>query len=204
MLRANGDILVRTLLLMSSFALFTNQAAKFGDEPLAANHILLQLIGFSAYFLDGFAFAGESLIGRAIGARKRKDFDISVWRSSQLAALTAIVLALILFLGGEAIVHSLSDHKSVRSIATEFLPLAAIYVSLSFAAFQLDGIFIGATRTRHMSYAAVLSFSVFVLAWWLLRSFDNLGLWLAFIVYVAARAIALAVFYPSLRRSIRP
>jgi MATE family multidrug resistance protein len=201
-LTANGNILLRTLILVSSFALFTNQAAKFGDTVLAANHILLQVIGFSAYFLDGYAFVAEAVIGRAIGARRRAVFDAAVSRSSQLAAATALLLSLAAYFLGDAIVSGLTNHEAVRGLAIQYVPYAAIYIMCSFAAFQLDGIFIGATHTRDMRNAAVLSMIVFLIALWIGRTQGYRGLWTAFIAYVIARAVGLMLFYPRLRRSI--
>jgi MATE family multidrug resistance protein len=179
---ANLDIMLRTLILVFSFAFFINQSAKFGDTVLASNHILLQLIAFSAFFLDGYAFVVEALVGGAIGAKRTDVFDLAVRRSTVLALMT--------------------DISSVRLVANQLLPFAGLYVLFSFAAFQLDGIFIGASFTRQMRDAAALSIAVYFIAWWTLSDrFGIQGLWGAMIMYVVARALALLLFYPSLRRS---
>ena len=203
MLAANRDIMIRTLLLVFSFGFFINQSAQFGDVVLAANHILLQLISFAAFFLDGYAFVVESLVGSSLGAKRRESFDIAVKRSSILALVTAAVLALLLLLFGSPAVVVLTDIEPVQAAAQGSLFLAAIYIFLSFAAFQLDGIFIGASFTRQMRNAAILSIAVFLLAWWMLMDrFGVKGLWWAMIIYVSARAYALLLFYPALRKSI--
>ena len=203
MLAANRDIMIRTLLLVFSFGFFINQSAQFGDVVLAANHILLQLISFAAFFLDGYAFVVESLVGSSLGARRRDSFDIAVKRSSILALVTAAVLALLLLLFGSSAVVVLTDIEPVQAAAQGSLFLAAIYIFFSFAAFQLDGIFIGASFTRQMRNAAILSIAVFLLAWWMLMDrFGVNGLWWAMIIYVSARADALLLFYPALRKSI--
>lgn len=202
-LNANADIMIRTLLLLFAFAWFTDQGARFGDVVLAGNHILLQFISFSAFFLDGFAFAAESLVGRAAGARRRGLFDHTVRRSTVLAALTAVVLSLTLFALGPFAISALTDLAEVRESAGRFLPYASFYVLLSFAAFQLDGIFIGTTRTRDMCNASIVSTLVFLTAWWPLAGWlKNDGLWTAFIIFVIARALALGWRYPALRASI--
>jgi MATE family multidrug resistance protein len=91
----------------------------------------------------------------------------------------------------------------VKRAAAEQLPMAALYVGLSCVAFQLDGIFIGATRTRDMRNASIASASAFVAAAWLLAArHGNRGLWAAFVSFVVARALALLLRYPALRRSI--
>ncbi len=201
---ANLDIMLRTLILVFSFAFFINQSAKFGDTVLASNHILLQLIAFSAFFLDGYAFVVEALVGGAIGAKRRDVFDLAVRRSTVLALITAILLALVIALVGDIAVMLMTDISSVRLAANQLLPFAALYVLFSFAAFQLDGIFIGASFARQMRDAAALSIAVYFIAWWALSDQHGIqGLWGAMIIYVVARAVALLLFYPSLRRSVR-
>jgi MATE family multidrug resistance protein len=203
MLAANRDIMIRTLLLVFSFGFFINQSAQFRDFVLAANHILLELISFAAFFLDGYAFVVESLVGSSLGAKRRDSFDIAVKRSSILALVKAAVLALLLLLFGDSVVAVLTDIEPVQAAAQGSLFLAAIYIFFSFAAFQLDGIFIGASFTRQMRNAAFLSIAVFLAAWWILMDrFGVNGLWWAMIIYVAARADALLLFYPALRKSI--
>lgn len=204
-LAANLDLMLRTLLMLGAFAWFTNQGARFGDTQLAANHLLLQFISFSAFFLDGYAFASETLVGRALGARNRRAFDAAVWRSSVLALLTALLLACTLALTGAWWIQLLTDLPSVRSTASLYLPYAALYVLISVAAFQLDGIFIGCTRTRAMRNASAASVGGFALAWWLLGgAASNHGLWQAFVLYVLLRGLSLGLAFPALRRSIDP
>ena len=202
-LSANADIMIRTLLLVFSFAFFINQSARFGDVLLAANHILLQLISFAAFFLDGYAFVVEAITGTAIGAGQLVRFDLAVRRSSTLALITAIGLAILTWVWGHLAVGLLTDITEVRSVAVDMLFFAALYIACSFAAFQLDGVFIGASFTREMRNAATLSLLVFLLVWWLLeRALGINGLWWAMIIYVVARAGALLMYFPSLRNSI--
>ncbi len=201
---ANRDIFIRTVFLIFSFAWFTDQSAGFGDTQLAANHILLQFISFSAFFLDGFAFVAEALVGAAIGSKKLSEFDLSVKRSSILAAITATGLALVVLLGGHYFVILITDISDVRETAMQYLWYSAIYIFASFAAFQLDGIFIGAVRAAQMRNASVLSsFFFLAISWPLCLYFGNTGLWLAFVFYVISRAAALGYYYPMLRRELK-
>lgn len=202
-LGANADIMLRTFTLLSGFGWFTNQSAAFGDTTLAANHVLLQFVSFSAFFLDGYAFVAESLVGAAVGAKQRHRFDQAVRRSTELALGTAGVLALSILCGGGAMVQLLTSVDAVRQEAIRYLPLASAYVFIGAITFQLDGVFVGTTRTRAMrnaSFEALLVFLVASLA--LTRCFANTGLWLAFCIYVATRALTLAFRFPALRRSI--
>ncbi|MGY0560612.1 MATE family efflux transporter [Luteimonas sp. A277] len=195
---ANGDILIRTLCLLFAFAWFANAGARFGDVTLAANHILLQLVSFSAFFLDGFAFVAEARVGAAWGARSRDRFRRAVRLTSELAVGTAAVLAALILLLGQPAVSAITTLPNVREAAFANLPWAALYVLVSVAAFQLDGVFIGATRTREMRNAGVISLVVFLLAAWpFTAAWGNHGLWAAFVVYVIARAGAL---WPYFRR----
>ncbi|MDX1645826.1 MAG: MATE family efflux transporter [Longimicrobiales bacterium] len=202
-LGANGDIMVRTLFLLMGFAWFTNQGARFGDEVLAANHVLLQLISLGAYLLDGYAHATEIHVGRAVGGGRPLLFERAVRSATELAAVTALSLGAIILAAGPYAVDVLTDLEAVRGVARTFLPWTALYVVLSFPAFQLDGIFIGATATRAMRNASVASLVVFVGASMLLMPrLANLGLWLSFLLYVVARAVGLGVAYPGLRRDV--
>jgi len=202
-LRSNLNIMIRTLFLVFGFAWFTDHGARYGDTVLAANHVLLQFIALAAFFLDGFANVVESLSGRAFGAGRSDTFDVAVRRTTLLAGGTALGLAVIAIVLGERGVSLLTALSDVQEQASLVLPLASIYVFLSFAAFQLDGIFIGTSRTRAMRNASVLSTTVFVLATFPLSSrFGNHGLWWAFVLYVVVRAVALGVQYPALRRAL--
>ncbi|MCA9719640.1 MAG: MATE family efflux transporter, partial [Myxococcales bacterium] len=204
-LSAHRDILLRTLSLLLGFGWFIQQSARFGDAPLAANHVLLQLIGFAAFFIDGFAFATEALVGKAMGAGDRALLDRAVLRTSEQALLAALLLAGAFWLSGQAIIDALTTLEPVRAVARAHLVYAVAYVALSAFAFQLDGVFIGATRTGAMRNAAIAALAVFLgLGWWLAPAWGNTGLWLAFVGYVVARAVTLAVVYPRLRAAVAP
>lgn len=202
-LATNGDILVRTLCLLLGFGWFANQGARFGDVTLAANYILLQLVSFSAFFLDGFAFVAEALVGRAVGARGREAFRRAVRLTSELAVGTAALLSLAILVLGNAVIAALTSLPDVRAEAASYLSWSALYVLLSVAAFQLDGVFIGATRTRAMREAGLISLGIFLLcAWPLVHLYGNHGLWVAFIIFVVARALALLPYYRKLEREL--
>lgn len=201
MLSSNFDIMLRTLLLVFSFAYFTNQSARFGDDVLAANHILLQLVSFAAFFLDGFAFVVESESGKALGGKSREAFLIAARNSTILAAGTALLLGTGLMLVAEMVIGLLTDLDAVRAMASSLSWLAAVYILCSFPAFQLDGIYIGVSFTREMRQGSIYSLLVFLFACWLLiEDFGVVGLWWAMIVYVLARAGALLIYFPALLR----
>jgi MATE family multidrug resistance protein len=203
MLSANRDIMIRTVLMLFSFGVFTNSGAAMSTEMLAANHILLQLITFSAFFLDGFAYVTEAEVGSALGGKDIGRFDNAIKRCSILALGTAGVLALIAFALGNAIVSLLASDQVVVKTAVAYLPYCSLYIFISVAAFQLDGVFIGAIRSAEMRNASLLAVAGFIALWWLLSGDQSAdGLWISFVAYVGFRALALGLFYPRLRASV--
>jgi MATE family multidrug resistance protein len=202
-LRVNHDIFLRTVLLISAFAWFTRQGARAGDTVLAANHVLLQFLAFSAFFLDGFAFAAEALVGQAVGRHSRPQLQRAVRLSSTLAVTTAAATTLAFALLGATIVDALTNVSEVREVARRFLPYAVLHPIVGVWCFQLDGIFIGATRTSDMRNAMIVSFGAYLGVWWLLwPSLQNHGLWIAFLLFFVVRGVTLGVRYPALLRSV--
>lgn len=195
----NGDIMVRSLLLQTIFISFLFMGAKFGDVTLAANQILVQFLEVIATVLDGFSFAASSLVGQAMGARDR----FALRRSAQLSSLWGGVfvfgLTALFWLSGEMIVDLMTTSDEVRSEARIYLGYVIFAPLLGVAAFMLDGIFIGATRTRDMRNMMILSFAVFVVSVLLLLPlFGNHGLWMALLISFVARGVTLAWRYPAL------
>ena len=199
LLRVNTDIMIRTLALISGFAWFANQGAKFGDHILAANHVLLQFVSLSAFFLDGYAHVAEMLTGQAYGAKDKTIFIREVRHSSTLAGLTAFGLAVAVYTLGDIMIPLLTKDTQVQAVASEHGFYAALYILVSFAAFQLDGIFIGVTKSKEMRNATLIALAVFIGSESILtNSYHNAGLWMAFIVYVVVRALALGAYYPKI------
>jgi MATE family multidrug resistance protein len=198
----NVDIMLRTLALGAVFVWFTSQGARHGDVILAANAILMQFIGVSAFFLDGLAFATESLVGRAVGAAHRIGLTAAARITTAWAAGVAVLLTVVLIVFGPLFINGLTVDVTTRVAARTYLPWAAAAPLLGVWAFQLDGIFIGATRTADMRNAMLLSMAIYLGAWWILRPFGNSGLWAAFYVHYLARTGSLLYYYPSLVRSV--
>jgi MATE family multidrug resistance protein len=202
MMAVNTDLLLRTLSLLFVFTFFTAQAARSGDVILAANEVLLLFLSVSAYLLDGFAFATEVLTGRAIGAARADRFRDAVKLSSVWAVGIAFAVSLLYTFFGTTIVDALTTNAAVRETARLYLPWAVAAPAIGVACFQLDGIFIGATRTRDMRNMILLSLVIFLAAWAALTpAFGNHGLWASLLVFFVARAVTLALHYPALQRA---
>jgi MATE family multidrug resistance protein len=198
----NGDIMIRTLALIGAFLWFASRGARQGDVVLAANSILLQFISVAAFFLDGFAFSTEALVGRAIGAAHRTGLTAAVKMTTAWAAGVAVLVSAALLLCGPWIIDLLTVDLAARAAAHTYLPWAALAPLLGVWAFQLDGIFIGATQTADMRNAMLVSLAIFLAAWWLLQPFGNNGLWAAFYVHYLARTATLLRYYPRLVRAV--
>ena len=196
LISANVDIMIRTLLLVFAFAYFTNEAAKYGVVALAATHIVLQIMAFTAFFLDGFAYVAEAETGQSYGAKDRNLFAAALHKTTVLAGITAALLAVLVAIAGGALVELMTDLTEVVVLSKVLLPICAVYVFASFPAFQLDGVFIGTSRTKEMRDASILSVVVFLLAVWMLSEALGLaGLWWAMVVFVVARALSLWIYF---------
>ncbi len=198
----NGDIMLRSLALVSVFVWFMAQGAKQGDVILAANAVLMHFISVAAFFLDGLAFAVEALVGRALGAVHRAGLREAVRITTQWAAGIAVVISVMFIVLGATFIDTLTVDTAARETARNYLAWAAGAPLLGVWAFQLDGIFIGATRTVDMRKAMLMSLAIYIVAWWILSPFGNHGLWAALYVHYVARIGTLGYYYPGLVRSV--
>ena len=201
-LAVNGDIMLRSLALIAVFVWFMAQGAKQGDVILAANAVLMHFISVGAFFLDGLAFATEALVGRALGAAHRAGLTAAAYMTTMWAAGVAVLISVTFVTFGAMFIDILMVDAEAREAARAYLPWAAGAPMLGVWAFQLDGIFIGATRTADMRNAMLVSLAIFLAAWWVLLPFGNHGLWAALYVHYFARIGTLWYYYPGLVRSV--
>ncbi len=193
---ANSNLFIRTLALMIGFQFFTWQSASLGAVFLAANYILLQFFHIIALLLDSFANVAEAATGAAYGARKRDKFNQAVRLTTELSASCAFLAALIIFLAGPIAIDLMTIQPDVRIAARQFLPYCAVIPIAGFAAWQLDGIFIGTTHTRAMRNAGIIAVIIYLIAHFAITPFFGpQGLWIAFIIYFIVRAVTLAPYY---------
>ncbi len=202
MARVNRDILLRSLMLQAIFTSFLFLGAGFGDVRLAANQVLLQFLEITAYALDGFAFAAEALVGQALGARDRAGLRRAVLLSSAWGLAVCVAMAAGFALAGGALIDLMTTAPEVRAEARAYLPWMVASPLLGVGAWMLDGVFIGATRTRDMRNMMALSALIYlgaVLA--LVPMMGNHGLWAALLISFVARGATLAARYPALERA---
>ena len=200
----NADIMVRSLALIVAFAWFVANGARQGDVILAANAVLMNFVSIAAFFLDGLAFAAEALVGRAIGAAHRAGLLAAVKLTTLWAVGIAALLSLAFALFGPTLIDLLTVDTAARAAARTYLAWMALVPILGVWAFQLDGIFIGATRTAEMRNAMLAALAIFLAAWWVASRWGNHGLWAAFYVHYFARAGTLLWYYPALVRAVPP
>ena len=200
----NFDILIRSMFLQAAFILFMFLSSDINDEILAINQILLQFLSISAYALDGFAFSAEALIGQAFGAKSVKSLrKVSIF-ATFWAFLAAIVLTLCFYFGSDFLIVLMTSSEELRENAQVFVYWVIVAPILAAPAFILDGIFIGATRTKDMRNCMIISFGIYCLVVWLLyEPFGNQGLWAALMVMFIVRAVTLFFQYFSIERSIK-
>ena len=197
----NRDIFLRTLFVITAFALFTTLSARQGDVVLAANAVLLNFVIFFNFAFDGFAFAAEALTGRALGARRREDLSRAIRACLLWCLLLAVLSVAVYGLAGGPIVRVLTDLEDVRAVAYGFLPWLIAMPLVAVWGIFFDGVFTGTTRTAHMRNNMMLAFAVFVPCAWLLREpMGNHGLWLAMTLLYVVRGVGLGAIYLRIQR----
>ena len=192
----NTDIFLRTVCLVAVTLWFTRAGASQGVDILAANALLLQLFMFFSYFMDGFAFAGEALAGKFHGAGLHMSLIQLIKKLSQIGIGLAISFSLIYMLLGNDILALLTDDNNVLNVCSIYRWWAIAIPLAGTMAFVWDGILIGLTRTRIMLVSMLISSAIFFGLYFVTRSpLANHGLWLSFIIYLAARGIFELILY---------
>jgi len=202
MAKVNSDILIRSVLLEIGFVSFLFLGSSFDDATLAANQVLVQFLNITAYAMDGFAFAAEALVGQALGAKNRALFRRSAVMTSQWGFGSVVVMAFAFYVFGNTIINVMTTAEDVRIVSYEYLPWMVLAPLVGAAAWMLDGIFIGATRTADMRNMMFISFCIYLIALaLLLPSYGNHGLWASLIIFSIARGVTLGFKYPALEKS---
>lgn len=195
--KVNTDIFIRTFCIILVFTFFTSKSASINDTILAVNSLLIQLLLFFSFFIDGFAFAGEALVGKYVGARKPLKLKKAVKYLFYWGAGLALVFTLIYLGGVNFILKLLTSQPGVIEAAQPFLFWVALIPLASFASFIWDGIYIGATASKAMRNALLGStFLVFAPVYYFLNPvWENHALWLGMILFMLARGVFQTFMY---------
>lgn len=201
MLAVNRDIMLRSLSLEAAFLGFTALSSRQGELVLAGNAVLLHFLTFAAFGLDGFAHAAEAMVGRHVGRGDAPGFRAATRANLILALALAALLALAFALGGRMAIDVMTGLAEVRAVALSYLPYVIALPLVAVFAFLFDGVFIGATRTAEMRNGMALALAAFLGSVALLMPpFGNHGLWLAMLLFMAARGVWLGACYLRIQR----
>ena len=196
LLGVNVDIVLRSLVMQIAFVSLVALGSRQGEVILAANTVLTNMLHLSAFALDGFAFAASTLVGRHVGAANRQAMQEAVRAALVWSLGFAVLITLAFALGGNLLIHLITDIETVRAAAGTYLPYAIAGPLIGAIAFAFDGIYIGATRTKEMRNGMVGSVLAFgIAAWLLVPPLGNHGLWLAYHSFMIARAVWLGAVY---------
>ena len=186
----NRDIFFRTLCLVAVTTYFTSRGAEQGDVILAVNTLLMQLFTLYSYIMDGFAYAGEALTGRYVGAHNRTDLERMIRALFAWGIGLALTFTLLYGIGGSSFLGLLTNEREVLNASSDYFYWVLAIPLAGMAAFLWDGIYIGATASRQMLYSMlVASASFFLLQGLLQQQMGNHALWMAFIVYLFLRGL---------------
>lgn len=194
--KVNADMMLRTACLIAVTVWFTKTGASQGAVILAVNTLLMQLFLLFSYMMDGFAFAGEALAGRYVGARDFASLHLCVRRLFVWGGIWAILFTALYFFGGEGFLSLLSSDSDVIAASRDYYLWAVSVPLAGFAAFAWDGVFIGATLTRQLLLAMAAAMAAFFILYFsLFNIMGNHALWLAFIVYLFLRGFIQTILY---------
>ncbi|AJY45631.1 MATE family efflux transporter [Martelella endophytica] len=199
MFSVNRDMMIRSFALLIGLSFFTRQSGVLGTDILAANTVLLRYYFFGVAFLDGFATAAEQLAGRAVGAFYRPAFNRVIRLTTLWGVAMALFVSAAFFLTGPSVVALIAPIPETQALAHTYLPYAAIMPLIGVIAFQMDGVFIGATWSREMRTLMLISLACYFAAWAVLQPlYGNHGLWIAMLLFQGVRSVVFRFMLPKL------
>ena len=191
----NFNIFIRTVLLTFSFLFFTYLGNTISEDVVAANTILINLIFLSAFILDAYAFSTEGVVGYSIGSKDIKLLKDVIKNSFILSASTGFLISLLYFFGKNQFIAMMTDLPNIQTISLSYSYWVVIIPVISSFCYQLDGIFVGASQTKELRNAMIISVCIYILsALYLINNLGNLGLWISFSIFLIARALTLFVY----------
>ena len=197
----NLNIFIRTLFLTFSFLWVTYLGAKLGEDYLAVNTILMQFIILAAFFLDAYAFSTEGVVGFTIGRKNKSTFLTVVTNSIQVSFFTALIVAFLYIIFFKEIVNIITDIEILRFISYQHFIWIVLIPPVASFCYQLDGIFIGASQTKEIRNAMIISVIGFILASiYFTKNFGNHGLWFSLMLFMIFRSLTLKFYFNKILR----
>ncbi|PWE01262.1 MATE family efflux transporter [Marinilabilia rubra] len=199
-MNVGGDIFIRTLSVIAVFTFFTSRSAGIGNDTLAANSALLQFMLLFSYFLDGFAFAGEAMVGRWFGANDKSTLNRTIGHLFKWGVGMAILFSASYAIAGNQLLAFFTDQADVIERGSHYLPWVIALPIVSFASYIWDGVYIGATASvamRNSMVIAAIGF-FFVPFFILFPAIGNHALWLSMLLFMFSRGVFLTILFPKL------
>ena len=188
----NINIFIRTILLTFSFLWFTYLGSQIGEDYIAANAILINLVFLSAFILDAYAFSTEGMVGYSLGKKDITLFKKIVQNSFILSSITGLIISIIYFLINKFVINLMSNIEEIRNLSSSYAVWLIIMPLISSFCFQFDGIFIGFSQTKELRNAMIFSvFSYLVISIFLTGLMGNTGVWISLCIFMILRALSL-------------
>jgi MATE family multidrug resistance protein len=188
----NANIFIRTILLTFSFLWFTYLGTQVGEDYVAANAILINLVFLSAFILDAYAFSTEGIVGYSLGKKNLTLFKNIVRNSFILSSISGLIISIIFFFTNNFVINFMSDIDEIRRLSSSYVIWLIILPTISSFCYQFDGIFIGTSQTKELRNAMIFSVLVYLLISILLIKFlFNTGIWISLCIFMILRAVSL-------------
>ena len=192
----NLNIFIRTILLSFSFLWFIYLSNKIGEEYVAANTILINLVNLAAFILDAYAFSTQGMVGYSIGKNDKNLFKLIVKNSFILSAATSVFISIFYFLIHKKIIYQMADIDLIRNLSVDYAIWLIIFPLISSFCYQFDGIFIGASQTVELRNAMIFSSVIYlIISVSLASNFINTGLWISLAIFMILRALSLYYYF---------
>jgi MATE family multidrug resistance protein len=188
----NLNIFIRTILLTFSFLWFTYLGTQIGENYVAANAILINLVFLSAFILDAYAFSTEGIVGYSLGKKDLNLFKNIVKNSFILSSISGLIISIIFFFTNNLVINLMSDINEIRELSSSYAVWLIILPVISSFCYQFDGIFIGASQTKELRNAMIFSvFSYLLISILLIKFLFNTGIWISLCIFMILRAVSL-------------
>ncbi|RJX64932.1 MATE family efflux transporter DinF [Vibrio sinensis] len=190
-IKLNRDIFLRSLCLQAAFTFMTFKGASFGDEVVAANAVLMSFLMIISYGMDGFAYAMEAMVGKAIGAKDREQLNQSLVGTFFWSLVICVGLTIVFAWQGNVLVSWITDIPQVQHNAQQYLPWLIFMPLVSMWCFLFDGLFIGATKGKEMRNSMFIATCSFFLVFSLFSQYENHALWMSMLCFMGMRGLGL-------------
>ncbi|MDC0416532.1 MATE family efflux transporter [Candidatus Pelagibacter sp.] len=188
----NFNIFIRTILLTFSFLWFTYLGTQIGEDYIAANTILINLVFLSAFILDAYAFSTEGMVGYSLGKKDLSLFKTIIKNSFILSSITGLIISIFYFLANQYVINLMSDIEEIRILSSQYVIWLIILPFIASFCYQFDGIFIGVSQTKELRNAMIFSvFCYLIISIFLTKYFSNTGVWISLCIFMILRATSL-------------